>query len=178
MIKMFLFSVQHLNNFPKYLIDSQNQLAKRCHSSVRSSPSLVAENRPCSGAQDVPKNMGIAFRGFPSCFTDACVKDGLYHQNKKFGKVTSVDIVGTGEEKYAVVTFLKWVFQLWANLDSCVYSWMWLWNEWLGMWMWSQKKYLASVCSGNILVTTTSDCVSGHPGSNPLCNIRLDHCSA
>lgn len=36
---------------------------------------------------------------------DTSLKDGLFHEFKKFGKVTSVQIHGTSEERYGLVFF-------------------------------------------------------------------------
>lgn len=38
-------------------------------------------------------------------FVDTSLKDGLFHEFKKFGKVTSVQIHGTSEERYGLVFF-------------------------------------------------------------------------
>ena len=36
---------------------------------------------------------------------DPSLKDGLFHEFKKFGKVTSVQIHGASEERYGLVFF-------------------------------------------------------------------------
>lgn len=38
-------------------------------------------------------------------YTDTSLKDGLFHEFKKFGKVTSVQIHGASEERYGLVFF-------------------------------------------------------------------------
>lgn len=38
-------------------------------------------------------------------FTDTSLKDGLFHEFKKHGKVTSVQIHGASEERYGLVFF-------------------------------------------------------------------------
>lgn len=38
---------------------------------------------------------------------DTSLKDGLYHEYKKHGKVTLVRVVGSGPERFAVVCFKK-----------------------------------------------------------------------
>lgn len=40
-------------------------------------------------------------------FTDTSLRDGLFHEYKKHGKVTSVQVLGQGEERYSVVSFRK-----------------------------------------------------------------------
>lgn len=38
---------------------------------------------------------------------DTSLKDGLFHEYKKHGKVTMVKVIGQGTERYAVVCFKK-----------------------------------------------------------------------
>ena len=40
-------------------------------------------------------------------FADISLKDGLFHDYKKHGKVTTVKIVGIGSDRYAMVCFKK-----------------------------------------------------------------------
>lgn len=40
-------------------------------------------------------------------FTDTSLRDGLFHEYKKHGKVTGIQIVGQGEDRSAVVSFRK-----------------------------------------------------------------------
>ena len=42
-----------------------------------------------------------------SSVTDTSLKDGLFHEYKKHGKVTTVKIIGQGAERYAIVCFKK-----------------------------------------------------------------------
>jgi RNA recognition motif-containing protein len=42
-----------------------------------------------------------------SSLTDTSLKDGLFHEYKKHGKVTWVKVVGLGTERYALVCFKK-----------------------------------------------------------------------
>lgn len=44
-----------------------------------------------------------------SCVSDTSLRDGLFHEYKKFGKVMSVSIKGEKEERFAIVTFKKYV---------------------------------------------------------------------
>lgn len=39
--------------------------------------------------------------------TDSSLKDGLFHEYKKHGKVTMVKVVGQGTDRFAVVCFKK-----------------------------------------------------------------------
>ncbi|KAH9383817.1 hypothetical protein HPB48_025587 [Haemaphysalis longicornis] len=47
------------------------------------------------------------FTVFPFLITDTSLKDGLFHEYKKHGKVTVVKVIGQGTERYAVVCFKK-----------------------------------------------------------------------
>jgi len=53
------------------------------------------------------KPLGMMIRGFPSRSTDTSIRDGLFHEYKKYGKVLSVGVVGSGDERHAIVTFKK-----------------------------------------------------------------------
>jgi hypothetical protein len=41
------------------------------------------------------------------CLTDTSLRDGLFHEYKKYGKVNAVLVAGAGDERYAVVSFRK-----------------------------------------------------------------------
>ncbi|XP_048662917.1 msx2-interacting protein-like [Marmota marmota marmota] len=51
------------------------------------------------------KSFGINVQNLPVRSTDTSLKDGLFHEFKKFGKVTSVQIHGASEERYGLVFF-------------------------------------------------------------------------
>ena len=40
-------------------------------------------------------------------FPDSSLRDGLFHEYKKYGKVTSVSVIGSGSDRHAVVSFKK-----------------------------------------------------------------------
>ena len=42
--------------------------------------------------------------------SDTSLRDGLFHEYKKFGKVMSVSIKGEKEERFAIVTFKKYEY--------------------------------------------------------------------
>lgn len=44
---------------------------------------------------------------FNSAMIDTSLKDGLFHEYKKHGKVTMVKVIGQGTDRYAVVCFKK-----------------------------------------------------------------------
>ncbi|XP_068603553.1 msx2-interacting protein [Brachionichthys hirsutus] len=51
------------------------------------------------------KSFGIKVQNLPVRSTDTSLKDGLFHEFKKHGKVTSVQIHGSSEERYGLVFF-------------------------------------------------------------------------
>ncbi|KAI1890797.1 hypothetical protein AGOR_G00157310 [Albula goreensis] len=51
------------------------------------------------------KSFGIKVQNLPVRSTDTSLKDGLFHEFKKYGKVTSVQIHGASEERYGLVFF-------------------------------------------------------------------------
>ncbi|KAJ8401292.1 hypothetical protein AAFF_G00385230 [Aldrovandia affinis] len=51
------------------------------------------------------KSFGIRVHNLPVRSTDTSLKDGLFHEFKKYGKVTSVQIHGALEERYGLVFF-------------------------------------------------------------------------
>lgn len=53
------------------------------------------------------KPLAICIRNLPLRSTDSSLKDGLFHEYKKHGRVTMVKVIGQGKERYAVVCFKK-----------------------------------------------------------------------
>ncbi|XP_073512213.1 msx2-interacting protein-like isoform X3 [Phyllobates terribilis] len=51
------------------------------------------------------KSFGIKVENLPVRSTDSSLKDGFYHEFKKYGTVTSVQIHGVSEERYGLVFF-------------------------------------------------------------------------
>ncbi|KAM3965799.1 LOW QUALITY PROTEIN: spen family transcriptional repressor split ends [Aphomia sociella] len=51
--------------------------------------------------------LAICVRNLPTRSTDSSLKDGLYHEYKKHGKVMWVKVVGQNADRYAVVRFKK-----------------------------------------------------------------------
>ncbi|XP_075184276.1 msx2-interacting protein isoform X2 [Anomaloglossus baeobatrachus] len=51
------------------------------------------------------KSFGIKVQNLPVRSSDTSLKDGLFHEFKKYGKVTSVQIHGVSEERYGLVFF-------------------------------------------------------------------------
>jgi len=51
--------------------------------------------------------LAICVRNLPARSSDTSLKDGLYHEYKKHGKVTWVKVVGQNADRYALVCFKK-----------------------------------------------------------------------
>uniref|UniRef100_T1JRN9 RRM domain-containing protein n=1 Tax=Tetranychus urticae TaxID=32264 RepID=T1JRN9_TETUR len=51
--------------------------------------------------------LGICIRNLPIRSTDSSLKDGLFHEYKKHGKVIGVKVTGQGTDRVAVVSFKK-----------------------------------------------------------------------
>ncbi|KAJ8360735.1 hypothetical protein SKAU_G00172600 [Synaphobranchus kaupii] len=51
------------------------------------------------------KSFGIKVQNLPVRSTDTSLKDGLFHEFKKYGKVTSVQIHGVSDDRYGLVFF-------------------------------------------------------------------------
>ncbi|XP_063001160.1 uncharacterized protein LOC134411350 isoform X2 [Elgaria multicarinata webbii] len=87
---------------------------RRCYSSSSSSDESPARSAvPAPTYQLLPsleknepyKSFGIKVQNLPVRSTDTGLKDGLFHEFKKYGKVTSVQIHGASEERYGLVFF-------------------------------------------------------------------------
>ena len=77
------------------------------HVRTAGSDSSGVSSSGSNGGSDPRKPRGMMIRGFPHRSTDSSIRDGLFHEYKKYGKVTSVSILGTGEDRHAVVSFKK-----------------------------------------------------------------------
>jgi len=78
-------------------------------SSGRCSPggSAASDSTVTSDPGPLRKPVGMLIRGFPARSSNSSVREGLYHEYKKYGKVTAVHISGTGDERQAIVSFKK-----------------------------------------------------------------------
>ncbi|XP_031422212.1 msx2-interacting protein [Clupea harengus] len=68
-------------------------------------PAPSATPLPCLDKDEPRKSFGIKVQNLPVRSTDTSLKDGLFHEFKKHGKVTSVQIHGATEERYGLVFF-------------------------------------------------------------------------
>ncbi|XP_077460161.1 msx2-interacting protein [Stigmatopora argus] len=56
-------------------------------------------------SEEPRRSFGIKVQNLPARSTDTSLKDGLFHEFKKHGKVTSVQIHGASEDRYGLVFF-------------------------------------------------------------------------
>ncbi|KAL4658518.1 msx2-interacting protein-like isoform X2 [Arapaima gigas] len=68
-------------------------------------PAPPAQPLPSLDKDEPRKSFGIKVQNLPVRSTDTSLKDGLFHEFKKYGKVTSVQIHGASEERYGLVFF-------------------------------------------------------------------------
>ncbi|XP_051516227.1 msx2-interacting protein-like isoform X2 [Myxocyprinus asiaticus] len=68
-------------------------------------PAPSAQPLPSLDKDEPRKSFGIKVQNLPVRSTDTSLKDGLFHEFKKYGKVTSVQIHGSSEERYGLVFF-------------------------------------------------------------------------
>nr|XP_022339400.1 msx2-interacting protein-like isoform X3 [Crassostrea virginica] len=70
--------------------------------------SQESNNSDKTGANDDDKRpRGICINHLPLRSTDTSLRDGLFHEYKKYGKVNAVLVAGVGDERYAIVSFRK-----------------------------------------------------------------------
>ncbi|XP_026472538.1 LOW QUALITY PROTEIN: protein split ends [Ctenocephalides felis] len=82
----------------------------RASSSPRSSrapPSSAAQTAGPAVHSDDRRPLAICVRNLPARSSDTSLKDGLFHEYKKHGKVTWVKVVGQSADRYALVCFKK-----------------------------------------------------------------------
>ncbi|KAL7041498.1 hypothetical protein ACKWTF_000801 [Chironomus riparius] len=75
-------------------------------SSLSSSGSLSGSNSLGFYSED-NRPLAICVRNLPLRSSDTSLKDGLFHEYKKHGKVTWVKVVGQNHDRYALVCFKK-----------------------------------------------------------------------
>ncbi|XP_022247610.1 protein split ends-like isoform X2 [Limulus polyphemus] len=90
-------AVTNLNSNNLSLGNQCSNQPQNCASSPINNHSDREERRP----------LAICVRNLPVRSTDTSLKDGLFHEYKKHGKVTIVKVIGQGTDRYAVVCFKK-----------------------------------------------------------------------
>ncbi|KAJ8265031.1 hypothetical protein COCON_G00141300 [Conger conger] len=82
---------------------SDESPARSVQSAAVPAPSALPP--PAIDKDEPRKSFGIKVQNLPVRSTDTSLKDGLFHEFKKYGKVTSVQIHGASEERYGLVFF-------------------------------------------------------------------------
>lgn len=75
-------------------------------SSLSSSTGSASGSNPAVHSED-NRPLAICVKNLPLRSSDTSLKDGLFHEYKKHGKVTWVKVVGQSQERYALVCFKK-----------------------------------------------------------------------
>lgn len=103
-------SQRHRRNLQATLanVPLQNSIDKPASStsSLSSSGSLSGSNSLGFYSED-NRPLAICVRNLPLRSSDTSLKDGLFHEYKKHGKVTWVKVVGQNHDRYALVCFKK-----------------------------------------------------------------------
>ncbi|XP_052082399.1 msx2-interacting protein-like isoform X2 [Mytilus californianus] len=71
----------------------------------RSQESIGSDNTETTEGGGRPH--GIRITNLPGRSSDTSLRDGLFHEYKKYGKVNAVQISGNGDGRYAIVSFKK-----------------------------------------------------------------------
>ncbi|KAK3104914.1 hypothetical protein FSP39_013101 [Pinctada imbricata] len=56
---------------------------------------------------DLDKTRGVLIKNLPLRSSDTSLRDGLFHDFKKYGKINAVLVTGQGEDRYAIVSYRK-----------------------------------------------------------------------
>jgi RNA recognition motif-containing protein len=89
---------------PSGSTSSRSPSRSRSRSSSSSSSSSTSRDTSSSSEK---RPVAIRVKNLPPRSSDTSLKDGLFHEYKKHGKVTWVKVVGQGSERYAIVCFKK-----------------------------------------------------------------------
>ncbi|KAH6934452.1 hypothetical protein HPB50_024524 [Hyalomma asiaticum] len=101
------------SSFLQSAISTPNSSSTNANNGSSSSSNCLQNNNNNSldgssmGDREDKRPLGICVRNLPVRSTDTSLKDGLFHEYKKHGKVTVVKVIGQGTERYAVVCFKK-----------------------------------------------------------------------
>lgn len=99
-------SAVSLVNATPYL-SSTVSTATNNNSQVSNQPQGCVPVTVDNNEKDEKRPLGICVKNLPVRSTDTSLKDGLFHEYKKHGKVTMVKVIGQGTDRYAVVCFKK-----------------------------------------------------------------------
>ncbi|XP_053378964.1 msx2-interacting protein-like isoform X2 [Mercenaria mercenaria] len=88
---------------------SQSSSKERSKSTVASmvakSEAQATESRETEIEPGEREPLGILIRRLPLRSSDTSLRDGLFHEYKKYGKITAVQVSGVSETRYAIISF-------------------------------------------------------------------------
>ncbi|KAM6927754.1 msx2-interacting protein isoform 1-T3 [Xenentodon cancila] len=85
--------------------NSSSSDGSRAHSVQSSAAHAPPQSSMGLDSEEPRRSFGIKVQNLPVRSTDTSLKDGLFHEFKKHGKVTSVQIHGASEDRYGLVFF-------------------------------------------------------------------------
>ncbi|XP_031728813.1 msx2-interacting protein isoform X1 [Anarrhichthys ocellatus] len=85
--------------------NSSSSDGSRAHSAQSSATHAPTQSSMGLDSDEPRRSFGIKVQNLPVRSTDTSLKDGLFHEFKKHGKVTSVQIHGASEDRYGLVFF-------------------------------------------------------------------------
>ncbi|KAM8914676.1 msx2-interacting protein isoform 2-T2 [Spinachia spinachia] len=85
--------------------NSSSSDGSRAHSVQSSATHAPTQSSMGLDSDEPRRSFGIKVQNLPVRSTDTSLKDGLFHEFKKHGKVTSVQIHGASEDRYGLVFF-------------------------------------------------------------------------
>ncbi|TKS71803.1 Msx2-interacting protein SMART/HDAC1-associated repressor protein SPEN -like protein [Collichthys lucidus] len=85
--------------------NSSSSDGSRARSVQSSATHAPAQSSMVLDSDEPRRSFGIKVQNLPVRSTDTSLKDGLFHEFKKHGKVTSVQIHGASEDRYGLVFF-------------------------------------------------------------------------
>ncbi|XP_037303698.2 msx2-interacting protein isoform X1 [Pungitius pungitius] len=85
--------------------NSSSSDGSRAHSVQSSTTHAPTQSSMGLDSDEPRRSFGIKVQNLPVRSTDTSLKDGLFHEFKKHGKVTSVQIHGASEDRYGLVFF-------------------------------------------------------------------------
>ncbi|KAL5280132.1 hypothetical protein ACFFRR_004235 [Megaselia abdita] len=98
-------SSHHHNNCGSVVGVAASSTSSRTKSGIAGT-TPTSNSNPAVHSED-NRPLAIRVRNLPSRSSDTSLKDGLFHEYKKHGKVTWVKVVGQNAERYALVCFKK-----------------------------------------------------------------------
>ncbi|XP_071840580.1 uncharacterized protein [Apostichopus japonicus] len=87
--------------------DTGSEVWSRSRSRDRESDGESRNTETTQSSMGGSKFAGLCVRNLPARSSDSSIKDGLFHEFKKFGQVTAVTVQGMGEDRKGIVFFKR-----------------------------------------------------------------------